>query len=375
MTEVRPGTWRLRVTVGTDPETGHAIQKSKTVTFDKRRGTKGEATEALRAFVSEARAQGTVGTTATVGKLLTDWLATLDRLGKARTTIESYTAHVEKHIRPGLGSIRLDRLTAHDIDRYLADLKAKGLADTTIKLDHACLRAALEQGVDWGWIRDNPAKRARLATSSKAPAEAFTTEHLTALYNAAVAEDIDMAAVIVLAALTGCRRGELCGLRWDDLDRDARSLRVERQWVAGKGGQELEDGTKNGKTRTVYIGAAGVDLLDRYRVAKLEQTGIEPDGWLLSADSGTTPLRAKGVTEYVSKLAKRLKVPGHLHTIRHWKQTEMNRLGVDLPTAADQGGHSVGVMAGTYLHTSPERAAAAGELVAGVVGEALLLDA
>ena len=353
-------------------ETGKVIKQGPPVDVSKGfRGGKRDAIKALDKLVAETGEGRAVGTTATVGKLLTEWLATLERLGKARTTIESYSAHVEKHIRPGLGSIRLDRLTAHDVDRYLAELKAKGLADATIKLDHACLRAALEQGVDWQWIRDNPAKRARLSAASKAQAEPFTTEHLTKLYNAAVAEDIDMAAVIVLAALTGCRRGELVGLRWDDLDRDTRSLRVERQWVAGKGGQELEDGTKNGKTRTVYIGAAGVDLLDRYRVAKLEQTGVDPDGWLLSADSGTTPLRAKAVTEYVCGLAKRLKVPGHLHTIRHWKQTEMNRLGVDLPTAADQGGHSVGVMAGTYLHTNPERAAAAGELVAGVVGAAL----
>jgi integrase len=78
-------------------------------------------------------------------------------------------------------------------------------------------------------------------------------------------------------------------------------------------------------------------------------------------------MRAKSMTEYVSRTAKRLKIPATLHTLRHWKQTEMNRQGVDLPTAAGQGGHSIGVMAETYLHTSDDRGAAAGELVAAVV--------
>jgi hypothetical protein len=82
-------------------------------------------------------------------------------------------------------------------------------------------------------------------------------------------------------------------------------------------------------------------------------------------------MRAKSMTDYVSGPTKDLKIPATLHTLRHWKHTELNRQGVDLPTAADRGVHSVGVMAETYLHTSDDRAAAAGELVAAVVGKVL----
>jgi integrase len=332
MTEVRPGVWRLRVTAGTDPETGHAIQRSMTITFDRRKGTKSEAADALRAFYAEVRADKTVGKIATVGKLL----------------------------------------TVHDIDVYLAALADRELAPGTIKLNHSVLRAALEQGVDWGWIKDNPAKRARLKSAGAKVAKPFTAEHLGRLYQGAIAdEDIDMATMIALAAVTGCRRGELAGLRWDDLDVDRACLRVERQWVPGKGGQHLVENTKSGDGRTVFIGRDGVALLERYRAAKREQTRRAPDGWLLSYDGGTTPMRAKSMTEYLSRLAKRLNVPATVHTLRHWKQTELNRQGVDLPTAADQGGHSVGVMAGTYLHTSDDRGAAAGELVSAVVARAL----
>jgi integrase len=333
------------------------------------RGGKRNATKALDALVAEVGADRTIGTSATVGKLFDEWLEDLDRLGKARSTMETYRTHIEKHLRPGLGYIRLDKLTVTNINYYLADLdEVKGLAPRTIKLDHAILSAALTHGVDTDWIKGNPAKRAKLKPAKGLNVEPFTTEHIGQLYQAAIAdEDIDMATAIALAAVTGCRRGELAGLKWSDLDVDKAALRIERQWVPGEGGQHLTYETKTGKARTVYIGADGVALLERYRSAKALEVGHDPDGWLLSYNGGTTPMRAKSMTEYVGRLAKELKIPAHLHTLRHWKQTEMNRQGVDLPTAADQGGHSVGVMAETYLHTSDDRAAVAGELVAAVV--------
>jgi integrase len=369
-----------RVYVGRDPDrtvrddAGKVVRQGPPVHVSKVfRGGKRDAVKALDKLVQETGQKRTIGTSATVGKLFDEWLEDLDRLGKARSTMETYRAHIEKHLRPGLGSIRLDKLTVTDVNHYLADLdKGKGLAPRTIKLNHAVLSAALTHGVDTDWIKGNPAKRAKLKPAKSVGAETFTTEHIGQLYQAAIAdEDIDMATVIALAAVTGCRRGEQAGLKWSDLDDDKASLRIARQWVPGKGGQHLTDETKTGKARTVYIGADGVALLERYRAAKRDQVGHDPEGWLLSYNGGVTPMRAKSMTEYVSRLAKEFEIPATLHTMRHWKQTEMNRQGVDLPTAADQGGHSVGVMAETYLHTSDDRAAAAGELVAAVVGKVI----
>src|SRR5664280_1560944 len=304
--------WELRVYVGRDPDKtvrdddGKVLKQGSPVHVSRVfRGGKREAIKALDALVAETGQERVIGTTATVGKLLDEWLADLKRLGKARSTMETYRTHVEKHIRPGLGSIRLDKLTVTDVNHYLADLDRKGLAARTIKLDHAILSTALTHGVDT----------------------------------------------------------------------EARTLRVQRQWVPGEGGQHLTDETKTGKARTVNIGAPGVELLERYWDTKKAQIGRDPEGWLLSYDGGTTELRAKSVTEYVSRLAKEQGLPHvHLHTFRHWKQSEMSARGVDLATAADQGGHSIGVMATTYLHADDTRGAAAGELIAAVVVDALASD-
>jgi len=334
-------------------------------------GGKREATKALHKLVQEVSEGQHIGTTATVGKLLDDYLKNLKRLKKARSTVDTYKVHIETHIRPALGTVRLDKLTPHVIDNYLAALEAKKLAPRTIRLNHAVLSAALTQAVDWGWMKANPAKRARLAAPERSTAPALTVDQLRTIYHAALQDDEDIAVTIALGALTGCRRGELCGLKWSDVDWEAGSLKVERQWVTGPGGQNLSTTTKGGKGRVVFIGVEGIALLRGYQDVKTEQIGDEPTGWLLSPDGGITPLKAKTVTDVFGRLTKKLKIPATFHTLRHFAATELSAAGVDLPTAAAQLGHSTAVLAGTYLHTSDERGAAAGELIAGIVGKAL----
>jgi integrase len=327
-----------------------------------------EAKKELAKLEVKAGEERTVGTTATVSKLLTEYLGTLERLGKASTTIYTYSQHAKNNIEPTLGNVRLNKLTGHQIDTWLAVLYDKGLAPGTVRIAFNTLKGALTQGVDWGWLASNPATRARLRTPETAPSDHLSIEQVRAIYDGALADDdIDMAALIVLAARTGCRRGELVGLQWEDLDPVECTLAVQRQWRAEEVGQKLAP-PKNGKARTVHIGEEGVASLLRYKALKAAQLGWEPDGWLLSHDGGITPMRAKSVTAYFSTLAKRAGVDAHLHTLRHWSATELNRQGVDLPTAAAQLGHTTTVMAKVYLHTDDGRGAVAGDKMAAVLG-------
>ena len=363
----RSGRWELRAYVGRDAETGKPRQVSRVF-----RGGKRDATKALDKLVHEVSEGQYIGTTATFGKLLDEWMERIIKKRRARSTVETYEIHIEKWIRPSLGAVRLDKLTAYEIDAHLAELEAKGLAGGTVKLEHAIIRSALSQGVRWKWIPSNPAKESSPEVAKRTPAPTLTIDQLRTLYFAAAAEDEDMAAAIALGALTGARRGELCGLRWGDVDWDRGSIRVERAWVPGQGGQRLTT-TKTGGGRTVFVGAEGLRILRTYRAAKTDLLGHEPadHGWLLSMDGGETPLRAKTLTEYVASLGRRNKIKVRLHSLRHFKATELNRAGVDLPTAASQMGHTAAVMAETYLHTDDDRQAAAGELVSGVIGKAL----
>jgi integrase len=363
----KSGRWELRAYVGKDPETGKPRQVSRVF-----RGGKRDAVKALDKLVHEVDQGRHIGNTATFGKLLDEWMERVIKKRRARSTIDTYGIHIENDIRPALGFVRLAKLTAYELDSYFAELEAKGLSGGTVKLQHAIIRSALSQGVRWKWISSNPAKESSPEVVQADAAPTITVDQLRTLYFAAAAEDEDMAAALALAALTGCRRGELCGLRWSDVDWNQASVRVERAWVPGSGGQHLTQ-TKTGKGRTVFVGSEGVRILRDYRAAKTAQLGHEPDddGWLLSLDGGETPLRAKTLTEYVTALGRKHKIKVRLHSLRHFKSTEMNRLGVALPTAAKQMGHTPAVMASTYLHTDDQRQQAAGELVAGSIGKAL----
>jgi integrase len=365
-----------------DSESGKSRQLSRTVRFDKKTGTKGAAKEALRNFRDEIKAGAHAGATVTFGKLLTAWLEKVEDLGRARTTIETYKTHVSKHIRPALGSVRLSQLDKSKLDEYFRTLRAKGLSASTVKLNHAILSACLAYGVEYNWIAANPASGIRLREPDAIASggNALTLDQLRLLYfgtekkgkhvQGALEEDPDLAVTIALAAITGCRRGELIGLRWDDVDWERQCVVVERAWVPVAGGQHLTT-PKTKKARTVFLGDAGIAILKQYRADKEELLGQVPEGWLLSYDGGATPMRAKSLTQYVTKLGKRVGVPVHFHQLRHFAATELNAAGVDLPTAAAQLGHSPAVMAGTYLHTSDDRAARAGQVIASVVGTAL----
>jgi len=326
------------------------------------------ARKQLDKLVSEVHDGHHIGTTATVAKLLDEWLRNLERLGKARSTMETYKIHVEKHIRPELGAVRLDKLTAHRLDTYFAKLATeKGLSPGTIKLNHAVLSGALTQAIDWGWLRANPAKRARLQEAPRAEVDALSVEQLRDLYWAAADDDVDMAMTIALAALTGCRRGECCGLKWSDVDWDRACVKVERAWVPGAGGQHLTK-TKTGKSRTVFVGVEGMALLRRYWDSKVELLGQDPDGWLLSMDGGATPLRAKSLSDYMTGLSRRLKIPAHFHSLRHFAATEMLAAGIDARNAADVLGHAnPSLTLQVYAHATADRQRQAAEVLGRVL--------
>ena len=169
---------------------------------------------------------------------------------------------------------------------------------------------------------------------------------------------------VILATITGARRGELAGLRWEDVDEDTCSVRIERQWVPGKSGQHLGPPKSSDGPRTVVLGEVGMALIIRYRRLMGELLNREPNGWLLSHDAGNHSPDGPRPSEPPSPgwvrlwVSKSLRIPFVVH-----RRPKLIASGVDVDTSARRLGHTTEVMLQSYVLGSDDRAiAAAGTL-------------
>ena len=361
------GVYELRVFTGRDPLTGRPQQVSRT-----HHGGVTSANSALRKLIDEVESGHSGASGATLGGLLDAWLDQIESEGRAATTMREYRRLVKKTIRPALGSTPLRKLTPHSIDQLYAALTDKGLSPASVRRVHAILRASCRQGVKWGWLRSNPAADSSPPKVHHQPGATPTPAQVRAMISAAEEDDVDMAALIALAAVTGARRGELCGLRWGDVDWVAATLMIERSVaVVGRRNIVIKD-TKTHAARRLALDDFGIEVLRRHfaeATSRAEDLGntVEPSVPMFTYD-GVRPINPDTVTRYVSTIASKVGVDTHLHALRHFAATQMIGGGTDVRTVAGRLGHKdASTTLRVYSHVLPERDREA----AGLLGRAL----
>lgn len=342
MTERGQGKWRIRVYAGRDPHTGRQRVVTKTV-----EGTKRAAERELAKLITEVDTGRHDGTSAKLATLLERWLEHLAVIGRSPATLREYRRLTDRAILPALGSVRLDRLRPSDLDRVYGDWLRSGLSPNTVHHRHSLLAAALQQAVKWGWVHENPARRASPPPLRPPEAVVPAVEQVQQLLTAAEATNEDLAAFLATAALTGARRGELCALRWSDVDLRQSELRIRRSldWPRGASDWTLKS-TKTHQARSVSLDELGVTVLERHRRRCDERcrrsgTELSVDAFVFPGSvDGTRPLRPDSVTQAVGRLCRSLGMPEiHLHSLRHWMVTTSLVGGSDVRTVAGRAGH------------------------------------
>jgi len=364
------GVWELRAYVGRDPVTGNPRQVSKTF-----RGSAREADEALRDLIEQQVPGRSDGAGATLGQLLDAWLSECERMDLSPTTLRVYRTQIEHTIRPALGSIKVQRLGAKDLDDLYRAMKEKGSSPKTVRNHHALLAAALHQAVRWGWVRRNVAEMAKPPRVTQRVVRPPSVDAVRQLVVAAEERDPRLAPLLMLAALTGMRRGELCALRWSDLDLDEGQIEVARSVVLVPGGLG-EKTTKTNRTRRVALDEVGLSVLRTHRArveewARLADEELRPDAFIFSPYvDGSLPFRPDNVTNFFTRVRDELKLPGvRLHDLRHFTATQLIGAGVDVRTVAGRLGHTDPSMTlRVYSHALEERDRAA----AAVMGRVLV---
>lgn len=361
---LRPsGAWELRVYAGTDP-----VTKKERVTTRTFRGGARQADSALRDFVKEVEGGGHGGTNSSLRWLLDKWLVQIERQKHSPTTIREYTRIIDKTIKPALGDLPLRKIKASDLDELYGTLTERGLAAASVRQVHSVLRASLRQAVKWDLIPFNPAVNASPPRAEKRDPRAPTRAEVQAVIRQAEKDDPELACLIALAAATGARRGELCGLRWGDVNWKAKTLTIHRSVaVMGRGNLVVKD-TKTHATRVVALDAFAIAVLKKHRARAEEMSGdldvaLTIDTPLVSYDL-VRPIAPDTVSHYVRAAATAAGVDTHLHALRHFSATELIAGGTNVRTVAGRLGHAnAATTLRIYAHALPEKDREAAEFM------------
>jgi len=355
-----PGTLRLRYPA----RNGRQVQK----TF---KGSPSAAAAEMRRLL-EAEGTATVQDPGrrTVGDLLDEWLTHLEARGRSPRTLAENRREIETRIRPDLGPIRLDKITPKDLDDAYRKW-GKELSASSVHRHGAVLAAALTQAVKWGWLAVSPALQATLPPQR--PAQSLTipdVDQIGQLIRGA--SDDTMKAAVALAFVTGARRGELCALRWSDIDLEAGVVRIARSVVEDPEAGLVEKGTKTGWSRFVTLDARAVTLLKGHQATQEVRAGgtLSASAFVLSDDPECAqPIRPNKLTDRFTKLRKEVGLPDvRFHDLRHANISQLIGAGIDVRTVSARAGHSSARMTlDRYAHALP-----AGDVAAAAAVGALL---
>jgi integrase len=365
-----PGKWQLRIFTGTDPQTGHPVQINKLIEAK----NKTEAQNKLRAWQQELeRAQPIGASNVTIRTLVEEWLRHSQARGRAPRTIHDAKRSAETVIYPEFGDIKIVDLTTRHLDEWYRKLttgegRDRALKPTSIRRHHAVLSAALSQAVRWGWLDRNPVERAQPPKLERTELRVPTPDEVRALVAAARKRSEQWGMLLTLAVLTGARRGELCALRWSDIE--GNRIRVAHSLYRA-GEDRGEKRTKAGRERWVTLAPFGVDLIETWRqqciaISANAEVDLVHDAFLVSVlPDGSRPINPDTLSSVVHKLCADLDMPHvHLHSIRHFAATEMLAAGIDPRNAAEILGHAnPSLTLGLYGHATDERQRQAAEVL------------
>lgn len=379
----RGRTWAYVVDVGRDPVTGRRKQSTKGGFR-----TRKEAERALAESISQL-GHGTFvePTRQTVADYLRDWLKTGETRGLRESTRVGYDVVVEKYVVPKLGVVALQKLTAAQLNGLYGELlqsgrrqREGGLRPRTVRYVHTVMRKALADAVRWGLLARNVADAADPPSASAANADARRARNAWSLAELrrflAVASSHRLFAAFRLAAMTGMRRGEVLGLRWQDVDLDGGRLSVRQTLIAPRYKLQLS-APKNGEPRGIDLDPETVTVLRAHRRRQSEERLAFGPGWgehplandfVFRQEDGSpvVPHLFSLAFERLTKKAGLRRI--RLHDLRHTHAVLLAKSGAHPKVVQERlGHHSPGFTLDVYNDAFPSQQREAAEGFAALV--------
>lgn len=348
----KDGRWEGRYVVGRDPDTGKMVTKN---VLGK---TQAEVKEKLRKAIDNSRQLDyTKEGKYTVGQWLDEWFDAYAKVKVRASSHQTYKGYIENHIKPNIGDIPIEKLTSLRLQKFYRKLltegrvpriesenQPKGLSAKTVRNIHQVISSAMSMAVKHKLILSNPAEGCELPKVEHKEMHTIPAEQLGAFLREA--KESGVYELYYLDLATGLRRGELLGLKWDDIDLDQGVIHVRRQVYRIDGEvREVPLKTKH-SYRSISISKDAVELLREMKTRRVsEYVFPSPTGGPISPDS---------VLHMLHRVLKRAGLPSmRFHDLRHSFATLALQNGVDIKTVSGMLGHfSAGFTLDTYAHVT-----------------------
>lgn len=291
------------------------------------------------------------------------------------TTAYGYRGMIENYLKPQLGEIRLQKLTARDIQQYYTWLMdEKKLSPNTVIKHHNLLTNTLNAAERQEYITKNPMRAVSPPKKRQREAKFYTPEQLGILLDKAVGTRLELP--VFICAYLGLRRGELCGLRWSDVDLEHKTITIENtRTQAGK--KEIEKGSKTASsTRTLYLPDTLCDMLkaakENQQACRAEYKNAYDDNDYVVVMEDGRPFRPNYLSELFGKFLADNGLPKIvLHELRHTFASLSNQAGIPAYNIGKALGHSTpATTQKIYTHLLDQTHTQAVEGVAAIADEA-----
>jgi integrase len=270
------------------------------------------------------------------------------------STRAGYQNAVNSHLRPRFGTRRLDAVVADDLARLVRDMRAHGKSEATIAVAVSVVGRIYKFAARrLGWQGTNPialmlaSERPKVSLAKRHPI--FTPEQIEETIAAAIEP---YRTLFTVAALTGARISELCGLTWADVrSDDLDDAELEFAWQVDRRGNRRPTKT-DGSARTVPIPRELAAVLARHKLASSRSS---PDSFVFATRSGRA-LSQRNVSRALRQAQKRATTPAGTPTFPILHQVDGSGRAIQVPRGAVPSMHS-------FRHTVASRALLAGESV------------
>ena len=310
----------------------------------------------------------------TLGEWLDKWLNEYMSLTSRQSTLSGYKSNINNYIKPILGSKMLSTVTTDDIQKMYNKLKKEGrvkpdkngskaLSDSTVRGIHMMLHEALKYAVCEHLIISNPTNNTTIPKSNYAPKQILNDDELDRFMKAIESDEL-WYDFFYTEITTGLRRGEICALKWCDIDDNTGTLKICR--TATK--TDTGDTKTIAGNREILLPPSTAELLKKRKEKSISE-------WIFHnpycPEKHTDPNTAYA---HLKKLLKKAELPSiRFHDLRHTFATHALASGVDAKTLSEILGHTnASFTLDTYTHVTTDMQRIAASIVGNIIDDLII---